>query len=105
MKVSHYLIKAFSKISILRQKGEDMKASNFVKLAVHYQIQYIKMYGKRIMTRQSKKYGYVLFYVDTFFVETAYDLETEIIEYVYPFADYKYLSPYLDEVAINELLK
>ena len=83
-----------------QKKSGRMKIDNFVKFAENYQIQYINQYGKYVMMRKGRRYRYILVYLEIFFVEIAYDLETRTIEYIYPFADTEYLSPYLEEITI-----
>ena len=60
--------------------------------------------GVHIATRDDEVYQYLLYQLDSFYVEVLYHVEFEVIHRLKTFIDDSNLEPYLENVNITDLI-
>jgi hypothetical protein len=80
-----------------------MTLYQFKSLSGYKQHQYIKRKGVFIAQRISTAYKFLLYQIDSFYVELKYNVFETKIEVIRCFSDTKNLDPYLGDISLPEL--
>jgi len=75
----------------------------FKALSAYKQYQYLKKRGVMIAQRITTAYKFLLYQIDSFYVELKYNLLETKIEVIKCFSDTKDLDPYLDDISLPEV--
>lgn len=81
-----------------------MKLSDFIMLNEEGKKIAVLHRGILVAKRSNSTHLFFLFQMDHFYVETCFDIETKSIKAYQMFHDLKLLEPYLETIAIDELL-
>lgn len=54
--------------------------------------------------REDKKFRYNLFYMNNYYIELLYNLDTNEIGKIRAFFSHSFVSPYLDTISIDDLI-
>jgi hypothetical protein len=92
-----------SKRTILHNNKKCMTFYQFKALSEYKQYQYIKSKGVIIANRISAAYKFLLYQIDSFYVELKYNLLETKIEVIRCFSGTKDLDPYLGDISLPEL--
>jgi hypothetical protein len=80
-----------------------MTLYQFKALSAHKQYEYLKKRGVMIAQRISAAYKFLLYQIDSFYVELKYNFLETKIEVIKCFSDTKDLDPYLGDISLPEL--
>jgi len=75
----------------------------FKALSAYKQYQYLRKRGVMIAQRITTAYKFLLYQIDSFYVELKYNLLETKIEVIKCFSDTKDLDPYLGDIALPEM--
>ena len=75
----------------------------FKALSAYKQYQYLRKRGVMIAQRITTAYKFLLYQIDSFYVELKYNLIETKIEVIKCFSDTKDLDPYLGDIALPEV--
>jgi hypothetical protein len=75
----------------------------FKALSAYKQYQYLKKRGVMIAQRITTAYKFLLYQIDSFYVELKYNLLETKIEVIRCFSDTKDLDPYLGDISLPEI--
>jgi hypothetical protein len=75
----------------------------FKALSAYKQYQYLKKRGVMIAQRITTAYKFLLYQIDSFYVELKYNLLETKIEVIKCFSDTKDLDPYLGDISLPEI--
>jgi len=92
-----------NKRAILHYNKKAMTFYQFKALSQYKQYEYIKSKGVIIANRITAAYKFLLYQIDSFYVELKYNLFETKIEFIRCFSDTKNLDPYLGDISLPEL--
>ena len=92
-----------AKRAILHNNKKLMTLYQFKALSEYKQYQYIKCKGVVIANRISTAYKFLLYQIDSFYVELKYNLFETKIELIRCFSGTKDLDPYSGDISLPEL--
>ena len=75
----------------------------FKALSAYKQYQYLRKRGVMIAQRITTAYKFLLYQIDSFYVELKYNLIETKIEVIKCFSDTKDLDPYLGDISLPEV--
>jgi len=75
----------------------------FKALSAYKQYQYLRKRGVMIAQRITTAYKFLLYQIDSFYVELKYNLLETKIEVIKCFSDTKDLDPYLGDISLPEV--
>lgn len=84
--------------------NERLNIDDFNKMSHSYRAQYTWSHGRHLSTRHYDGASYLLFQVESFFVEVGYDPKLNLIVCFKSFKDTENLSVYLDNISIEKML-